>query len=130
MVPQDDDFTTFINARPTRLANKITPLQWWSATSQRTIYPALSKLAIDVFTPFSQSAVSEGTFSSATRTIPWERATLGGKVVEETECCHDWQVSGLAYDDSYAAEDSSDNDDDDDSTQTQSIRSQSVVSSA
>lgn len=70
VVPQDDDFTTFINARPTRLANKITPLQWWSATSQRTTYPALSKLAIDVFTPFSQSAVSEGTFSSARRTIP------------------------------------------------------------
>jgi len=32
--------------------------------------------------------------------------------VEQTECSHDWQVSGLAYDEHYAVVDSEDDDDD------------------
>ena len=139
VVPAEDDFSTFINAKPVKLppapppeepvlpagllplegpakppvVATITPLQWWSSPNQRASYPALSRLAIDVFSAFAQSAVSEGTFSSTRRTIPWERALLGGKIVEETECCHDWQVTGLAYDDRYIVMDSEDDDDGD-----------------
>ena len=116
MVPDDDNFTTFINARPTKMAKDMTLLQWWSSPARRTTFRALSSLEIDVFTAFSQLAVSEGTFSGTRQTIPWERATLGGEVVEQTKCCHNWQVSGLAYDDRFTVADSSDDYD----SQTQS----------
>jgi hypothetical protein len=34
-VPADDDFTAFINAPPTRLAQGTTALAWWSSSDQR-----------------------------------------------------------------------------------------------
>jgi len=109
VVPDKDDFLAFINTKPTKIGDDKTPLQWWA--SMRDTWLALSALAIDVLTPFSQSAVSEGTFSGTRRTIPWERATIGGGLVEQTECCYDWQVSGLAYITQYAVVDSDDDGD-------------------
>lgn len=109
---KDDDYTAFINAKPTKLGLNSSPIEWWSALLQQETYPALLRLAIDVLILFLQSAVSEGTFSSARRTILWERATLGGEIVEQTECSYDWQVSGLAYDERYAVVDSDDDDND------------------
>lgn len=76
-VPADDDFTAFINAPPTRLAQGTTALAWWSSLDQREAYPALSKLAIDVLSAFAMSADSESIFSGCRRTISWERARIG-----------------------------------------------------
>ena len=88
-VPADDDFTAFINAPPTRLAQGTTALAWWSSADQREAYPALSKLAIDVLSAFAMSADSESIFSGCRRTISWERAKLGGRVIEHSECTKD-----------------------------------------
>jgi hypothetical protein len=107
-VPADDDFTACINAPPTRLAQGTTALAWWSSLDQREAYPALSKLAIDVLSAFAMSADSESIFSGCRRTISWERARLGGKVIEHSECIKDWQRSGIAYNEAYGTPDSDD----------------------
>jgi hypothetical protein len=114
VIPEDDDdFTAFINAPPTKLAYSITPLQWWSSPQQRECYPALSKLAIDVLSAFSMSAASETVFSCSRRAISWERVCLGGVVVEQSECSKDWQRSGIAYSDAYLVANSDDEDEED-----------------
>ena len=107
-VPADDDFTAFINAPPTRLAQSTTALACWSSADQRGAYPALSKLAIDVLSAFAMSADSESIFSGCRRTISWERAKLGGRVIEHSECTKDWQRSGIAYNEAYGTLDSDD----------------------
>jgi hypothetical protein len=54
-----DDFTSFINAKPTKLANNQSPIEWWCVPAQRMAYPALSRLAVDVLSASSMSAESE-----------------------------------------------------------------------
>lgn len=93
----DDDFTAFINAAPTRLATGTTSLSWWSTSTQRAAYPALSRLAIDALSAMPMSAESERIFSRARRTVDWQRARLGGVSIEHAECSKDWQLSGIAY---------------------------------
>lgn len=105
-VPQDDDFMAFINAPPTRLAQGTSALVWWCSPEQREAYPALSKLAVDVLSPFAMSAASETIFSGARRTISWERARLGGSTVEHSECTKSWQKSGIAYSEGYDVDES------------------------
>ena len=97
ITPAEDDFTAFINAPATKLANNSSALAWWSNTAQRAAYPALSKMAIDALSAFAMSAESERIFSRARRTVDWQRARLGSLIVEQTECSKDWQLSGLAY---------------------------------
>lgn len=107
-VPADDDFTAFINAPPTRLAQGTTALAWWSSVDHIEAHPALSKLAIDVLSTFAMSADSESIFSGCRRRISWERAGLGGRVIEHSGCTKDWQRSGVAYNEAYGTLDSDD----------------------
>ncbi len=41
------------------------------------------------------SAESERVFSGARRTIPWTRASLSAKVIEQLECLKHWQRAGV-----------------------------------
>jgi hypothetical protein len=55
------------------------------------------------------SADSGSIFSGYRRTIPWERARLGGKIMEHSECFKDWQRSGyIAYNEAYGTPDNDD----------------------
>lgn len=54
-VPASDDFITFVNAVPTRLAQGTTVLAWWCSSEQRAANPALSKLTIDVLSAYAMS---------------------------------------------------------------------------
>lgn len=107
-VPADDDFTAFKNVSPTRLAQDTTASACGSSSDQREAYPAFSKLAIDVLSAFATSADSESIFSGCRRTVSWERAKLGGKIIEHSECTKDCQWSGIAYNEAYGALDSDD----------------------
>jgi hypothetical protein len=89
VVPTGDDFDTFIEAQPTKIG--------WSSPDQRAAYPTLSKLAIDVLSACPMSAITERTFSSTRRTTSWQRTRLSDDVIEQSECCKDWQSSGIAY---------------------------------
>ena len=61
-----------------------------------------------MLSPFAMAAASETVFSGARYTISWERARLGGEVVEHTECSNSWQNSGIAYTDHYTIDNSDD----------------------
>jgi hypothetical protein len=75
------DFTSFINAKSTKLANNQTPIEWWCVPAQRMAYPALSSLVIDVLLAFSMSAESERVFSGCRRTVTWQRSRLSGDII-------------------------------------------------
>lgn len=97
LVPDGDDFDVFIEAVPTKLAAESSAIRWWASEDQRAAYPALSQLAIDVLSALVMSAHSERTFSATRRTTSWERSRLESDTIERSECCKDWQASGLAY---------------------------------
>ncbi|TKA61827.1 hypothetical protein B0A49_11604 [Cryomyces minteri] len=97
ITPIEDDFTSFVNAPPTKLAQGSTPISWWCQPDQQAAYPALSKMAVDCLSALPMSAESERSFSGSRRTISWERARLGGVIVEQTQCCKSWERTGLAH---------------------------------
>ncbi|TKA55306.1 hypothetical protein B0A49_13415 [Cryomyces minteri] len=97
ITPIEDDFTSFINAPPTKLAQGSTPISWWCQPDQQAAYPALSKMAVDCLSALPMSAESERSFSGSRRTISWERARLGGVIVEQIQCCKSWERTGLAH---------------------------------
>jgi hypothetical protein len=100
VVPDEDDFTAFINAQPCKLpivdGKQLSVIEWWASPLQRQSYLALSQLAIDVLSALAMSAESERTFSSARRTTSWERSQLDGNTIRHSELSKDWQRKGLA----------------------------------
>jgi hypothetical protein len=91
-----DDFTSFINAKPTKLTNNQSPIEWWCVPAQRMAYPVLSRLGIDVLSAFSMSAESERVFSGCRRTVTWQRSRLSSDIISYSKCSKAWQCSGVA----------------------------------
>jgi len=58
-------------------------------------YPQLSKMAIDILSCQAMSAEDERIFSGTRRLIPWTRASLSAKTIEQIECVKHWQLSGV-----------------------------------
>ena len=98
-----DEYERFITAPAEQM--DIYPLDWWLESSQRRTYPALSKMAIDILSAMAMSAESERVFSAARRTIPWTRARLNSKTIEQLECLKHWQKAGLISEEYILAED-------------------------
>jgi hypothetical protein len=100
VVPDEDDFTAFINAQPCKLplvdGRQLSVIEWWASPLQRQSYLALSQLALDVLSAFAMSAESERTFSSVRRTTSWERSQLDGATIRHSELSKDWQRKGIA----------------------------------
>jgi hypothetical protein len=74
------DFTSFINAKPTKLANNQSPIEWWCVPAQWVAYQTLLRLAIDVFLAFSMNAENEGVFIGCRRTVTWQRSRLSSDI--------------------------------------------------
>jgi len=83
-----DEFDAFINAEPILI--KGSALNWWLAEPQRRTYPHLSQMAINLLSVPAMSAEAERVFSGARRQIPWSRAQLGAKMIEQLECLKHW----------------------------------------
>ena len=88
-----DDWVSFIEADPTEISTK-TALEWWCQEQQRMRYPRLSCMAIDILSVPAMSAEAERVFSGARRQIPWSRANLGSKTIEQMECLKHWLKNG------------------------------------
>ncbi len=88
-----DDWISFIEADPTEITTQ-TALQWWCQEQQRTRHPRLSRMAIDILSVPAMSAEAERVFSGARRQIPWSRASLGSRVIEQMECLKHWFRNG------------------------------------
>jgi len=82
------EYGNFINGDPINIASSA--LDWWLQQSQQQTYPALSRMAIDIFSIPATSAEPERIFSGARRTVSWERSRLGEHRIEVGECSKSW----------------------------------------
>lgn len=91
----EDEFDHFINASPVNLPQGTTALDWWLNPSNRTTYPCLYRMAVDILSIPPMSAEPERIFSGARRTISWQRMKLGPVNIERIECLKSWIRTGL-----------------------------------
>ncbi|RKK17146.1 hypothetical protein BFJ67_g17822 [Fusarium oxysporum f. sp. cepae] len=88
-----DDFETFIDAPPTRITGS--PLQWWLHRDQREAYRRLSRMAIDILSIPPESSDVESHFSSARRTLSWDRESMTCENLAKVECVGNWMREGI-----------------------------------
>ena len=88
-----DEYETFTSQVPTSI--DCIPLIWWLRDEQKSHYPNLSRMAIDILSIPAMSADPEGVFSGARCTISWDRMQLGSSVIERGECLKSWIRSGI-----------------------------------
>ncbi|KAM4058148.1 PIF1-like helicase [Hirsutella rhossiliensis] len=79
-----DEFDDYCNQEPHGLG-KMTAIEWWLQDQQRTRFPRLSIMAIDVLSIPAMSDEAERVFSGARRTISWDRAQLSAETIEMLE---------------------------------------------
>jgi hAT family C-terminal dimerisation region len=90
----EDNFLSFIDASPIKL-HGIKPIQWWCLNEQRTRYPRLHRMALDILSIPPMSDAPERTFSCARRTVAWSRAKLRPKNIEMVELLSNWVSQDL-----------------------------------
>ena len=75
----------------------MTVIEQRAQPTQRSTFPDLSQLAIDVLSAFAMSADLERTFSKARRTTSWERSQLSANTIRCSELLKYWSHRGVAY---------------------------------
>jgi hypothetical protein len=85
-----DEFDTYISESPIPLDDQTTSLQWWTLPLQRTRFPRLSQLAINVLSIPGMSDKPERVFSGTRRRVPWDRTRTSPQTLEQSECSKDW----------------------------------------
>jgi hypothetical protein len=88
-----DNLDAFINTEPRKIGCK--PLEWWCRSEQRSSYPRLSRMAIDILSIPPESADPERAFSGARRTASWDRLSMTCQNLERVECIGSWLREGL-----------------------------------
>ena len=76
-----------------------TVLQWWLKSKQRTRYPLLSRMAIDIYSIPAMSSEAERVISGAKHTISDQRAGLKSETIELLECLKSWFRAGIFTED-------------------------------
>jgi hypothetical protein len=66
------------------------PREWWQETTQRKVYPNLSRMALDLLSIPATSAEVERLFSSCKITITDRRNRIGIESVGAIECSKSW----------------------------------------
>ena len=107
-----NQFIAFLNSRPLQraqkdeydrylhepLVNKSTikrPLQWWLDPIQRSRYPYLSIMALDILSIPAMSADTERLFSQAKLTLSTQRQNMDARSLEILQCLQNWDRSSL-----------------------------------
>jgi hypothetical protein len=90
----EDNFLSFIDASPIKL-HGIKPIEWWCLKEQRTRYPRLHRMALDILSIPPMSDAPERTFSCARRTVAWSRAKLKPKSIGMVELLSNWVSQDL-----------------------------------
>lgn len=65
-------------------------ISWWMSPAQRSRFPLLSSMAIDIFSIPAMSSEAERVFSGAKHTITDERSSLHMDTIEALECLKSW----------------------------------------
>jgi hypothetical protein len=89
----EDEYEDFAENSPHAITR--TALDWWLEDAQRTKYPRLSQMAIDILSIPAMSAEPERVFSGARRTISWDRSQLGANTIMKMECLKSWYRSHI-----------------------------------
>ena len=70
-------------------------LEWWLQSKQRTRYPLLSKMAINIYFISAMSSEAERVFSEVKRTISNSRDSLKSETIELLKCLKSWFRLGI-----------------------------------
>jgi hypothetical protein len=79
-----DEFEDYYNSPSHSIS--ISSLQWWCGDGQRSHWPRVSLMAIDILSIPAMSDEPERVFSGARQTISWDRAQLGDDNIKKVEC--------------------------------------------
>jgi hypothetical protein len=72
--------------------------KWWLEDTQQTLYPNLSKMALDILSIPAMSAEPERLFSDTKITLQDRRNRLGIGTIEAIECIKSWsRTHNLAW---------------------------------
>jgi hypothetical protein len=99
----DDEFETYIKDGPIRLnpddlpprTKRKTSLEWWCEPNQRSRFPRLSILAVNILSMPGMSDKPERVFSGSRRRVPWDRTRTTSKTLEACECIKDWNDQNI-----------------------------------
>jgi hypothetical protein len=89
-----DEYQDYINQAPQNIS-KMSALVWWGQETQRSRWPRLSLMALDILSIPAMSDEAERVFSGARHTISWERAQMEPSTIEMVECIKHWKKSGI-----------------------------------
>jgi hypothetical protein len=89
-----DEFQDYCDGEPYDIG-KMSAHDWWCQDTQRTRWPRLSHMAIDILSIPAMSDEPERVFSGARRTVSWERGQMGAENLEKVECLKHWKRSGI-----------------------------------
>ena len=78
-----------------RLKKIATVIGWWQDPAQKSRFPLLSLMAIDIFSIPAMSSEPERVFSGAKNTLSDNRASMGIDIIQATQCLKSWFRSGL-----------------------------------
>ena len=70
-------------------------ISWWISPAQRSRFPLLLSMAIDIFSIPAMSSEAERVFSGAKLTITDERLSLHIGTIEALECLKSWFRAGI-----------------------------------
>jgi hAT family C-terminal dimerisation region len=77
----EDEFDLYIKDSPIPLGDR-TSIQWWNDPLQRTRFPRLGQLAIEVLSIPGMSDKLERVFSGSRRRVPWDRTKTSQQILE------------------------------------------------
>ena len=72
-----------------------TVFDWWLKPKQRTQFPLLSRMAVDIYSISATSSEAERVFSGANYTVSDHRNSLKSRTLELFECSESWFRTGL-----------------------------------
>lgn len=90
-----DDFDRFIYSDAILIEEGLTALEWWCRVAQRSRYPRLSRMAIEILSIPPESADVERVFSGGRRVLTWDRLSMTVESLEKVECVGNWQAEGI-----------------------------------
>lgn len=72
-----------------------TVIGWWQDQTQKSRFPLLFLMAIDIFSIPAMSSEPERVFSGAKNTLSDNRASLTMSTIQATQCLKSWFCNGL-----------------------------------
>ena len=90
--PGNTELDRYLQLDPAHLQGVQDPLQWW--VSQRSAFPTLSQLALDILAIPAMSADCERTFSLSKLTLTTQRRSMAPRTLEHTQCLKNWIERG------------------------------------